>query len=127
MIVGRAEPGERDAREEGPVGPSVPRRDEGVGPAGAAIPGQEREPQRADQEERQVRGHVEEVGHAVERALIGEVVVRGILGDGRHQGRHRDHEDAERDEEPRAPAHDADGRVETGHPAPPAHHRGAIR
>ena len=71
-----------DAREEGPVGPPLRRDRRRRRPRRAAVPGQEPEPQRADHEERQVGDHVEEVRNAEERALIGEVVVRGILGDG---------------------------------------------
>jgi hypothetical protein len=39
------------------------------------------------------------------RARVGEGVVRRVLGDGRHDGRDGRHEEAERDDEPHAPAH----------------------
>ena len=96
VVVRRAETGEQRAEEEHQVGQLLARVDE----AAAAVP-DEMQPERAADQERQVRHDVEEIGDRPERAAIRERVIRQRLRHRRHQDGGEREAGGERGQQPR--------------------------
>jgi hypothetical protein len=62
------------------------------------LPEEQPQAEHADHEEREVGGHIQEVGHAEHRAIVREGVVVRILGDGRQAKVETQHDDPQADE-----------------------------